>query len=341
MHTSALVRLAIMLLAAVAGALVPACAADAGLDTDGTADAIKKDGESPPWIYEGPMPALASAELVVSITGHTLRVTGKLPEGYDAARLPWYALAANDGTARVTVVYPVATGMEINGKWNNVPGRYNHLNVRPYRPKDAAQTGREHWGGFPFLNYHDERRFALHGPIDFADDADVDGDGVPDADWRLVRGRVSKGCQRMQGEHVLELTHMLGFDMGYPHATRENVADPKNGVEGKYIPTSLVVLPEGELDQIPSENPGGEDRLVDVDYPKHASVGAWPDGKPVFVAPTWDANEMRSWACAVQPADNPNLDSRVPRRGGRFDGSYCGRTHGKSARAPTTGALLP
>lgn len=268
-------------------------------------------------------------------------MTGKLPAGYDAARLPWYAPAANDGTGRITVVYPASTGMEINGKWNNVPGRYNHLNVRPFRPKDADQSGKEHWGGFPFLNYHDERRFALHGPIDYVEDADVDGDGAADFNWRLVRGRVSKGCQRMQGEHVLELTHMLGFDMAYPHATRENVPDPKNGVEGKYIAVSLVVLPDGELDKVPSTPPGGEDRRVDVDYPKHASVEAWPAGKPVFVAPTWDANEMRAWACAVRLADDPNLDARIPRKGGRFDGSYCARTQGKNTRDPRTGAPLP
>lgn len=324
-------------------ALVVACSAAEADDDDasGNADAIEKSGESPPWIYEGPLPTLVEPSLVVSIAGHTLRVSGTLPEGFDVETLPWYALRSTtpEGQQKISVVYPVATGRMIKGQWNNVPGHYDHLNVRPYRPKDPDQSGKEHWGGFPFLNYHDARRFALHGPIDFATDADVDGDGANDVDWRLVRGRVSAGCQRMQGEHVLELTRMLGFDMSYAHSTRENVPDKKNGVEGKFLPISLDVLAEPALDTIP--DPGGEgDAVLDVAYPKHPSVDALPEGKRSFVAPTWDANEMRAWACAVQAKDNPNLDKRIPRTGGRFDGSYCLRTRGANMRNPKTGDRL-
>lgn len=337
------------------GAIATGCAAerdDAGdpaPDVENGDVAIQKMLESPPWVYEGPMPALVSPALVVSITGHTLRVTGTLPDGFDAETLPWYALRSKtqDGHTKVSVVYPVATGKEQNGKFNNVPGHYDHLNVRPYRPKDADQLGKEHWGGFPFLNYHDARRFALHGPIDYTSDTDVSGDGTNDVDWRLVRGRVSKGCQRMQGEHVMELTHMLGFDMRWPHATRENAPDPKNGVEGKYLSVPLDVLAEPALDTLPGAEIGSASVPadapsvpLDVAYPRHESAPSIPYEKHAFVAPTWDANEMRAWACAVQNKDNPNLDKRVPRTGGRFDGSYCARTNGANQRDPRTGERL-
>lgn len=329
----------------VASALVVACAADRsdeeGQDVENGDDAILKTSESPPWLYEGPLPALSNPSIVVSLVGHTLRITGTLPVGFDENALPWYVVpmprTASDKATRISVVYPAATGKMVDGAWNNVPGHYDHLNVRPYRPKDADQSDKEHWGGFPFLNYHDARRFAFHGPIDFATDGDVTGDGQPDDDWRLVRGRISKGCQRMQGEHVTELTHMLGFDMRYAHSTKENGPDKKNAVEGKYISISLDVLADGVYDALP----GSEgDVVLDVDFPKHETVDAIPAGKKPFVAKTWDANEMRAWSCGVLPKDNPNLDKKIARVGGLFDGSYCARTRGTNLRDPKTGELL-
>lgn len=338
--------------AVVAGCSARDELADASPDLDVGDVAIAKQLESPPYLYEGPMPALEAPSLVTSITGHTIRVTGLLPAGFDPETLPWYALRSkgDDGRVKVSVVYPTATGKKVGGKWNNVPGHYDHLNVRPYRPKDPDQTGKEHWGGFPFLNYHDARRFALHGPIDFTNDADLNGDGTRDADWRLVRGRVSLGCQRMQGEHVLELTHMLGFDMRHPHSTKENVPDPRNGVEGVYYPISLDVLAEPALDTLRLDElgPAGLRALsnatpdspvaLDVAYPKDATVASIPFATTSFVAPTWDANEMRAWACPVLPRDNPNLDRRVERQGGRFDGRYCERTRGTNMKDPRTGS---
>lgn len=336
-----LTRLALTGLLVGLAASVAACSAEVD-DQGASEDEIKKPGNdtTPPWLYEGPMPALEDVKLVTSITGHTLRVTGTLPAGFDAAKLPFYAVAAPSagGRTKVTVVYPVATGGKKNGQWNNVPGHYDHLNVRPYRPRDAGQSGKENWGGFPFLNYHDDRRFAMHGPIDYSDAEDVDGNGTKDEDWRLVRGRISHGCQRMQGEHVLELTHMLGFDMRYPHSTRENGPDAKNGVEGKYIAADLTVLPEPQLDKVPNPARGGAMEIVDVAYPKHETVAALPAGQAVNTFKTWDANEMRAWACAVKPTDNPNLNSRIPRTGGKFDGTYCSKTNGPNARDGKTGA---
>lgn len=297
---------------------------------DSSADPITKPGEtSPPWLYEGPLPALDSPELVTSIAGHTTRMTGLLPRGYDARELPWYVVSETEGErTRVHVVYPIATGKRVNGKWNNVPGTYDHLNVRPYRPNDPSQLGKEHWGGFPFLNYHDQRRFALHGPIDFVEDGM--GQQSSREDWRLVRGRVSMGCQRMQGEHVLELTHMLGFDMSKPWTKQLNAPDPKNRVEGKWIAAKLTVLAEPSYDRV-------DGKIVDVAYPKHPTVDPLPAGEPVMTFPTWDANDMRAWACAVKPGDDPNRVRAVTRDDPRFDGSYCLRTNGPNLLDSVTG----
>lgn len=296
-------------------------------------DAIVKPGDrSPPWLYEGPLPALESPRIVVSVTGHTARVTGLLPAGFDEAKLPWYVAKEPEGDrVRLHVVYPVATGKEIGGKWNNVPGTYDHLNVRPYRPNDPSHAKKERWGGFSFLNYHDDRRFAFHGPIDFVEDLQTAA-GTSQDDWRLVRGRISAGCQRMQGEHVIELTHLLGFDMSKPWTTALNKPDPTNSVEGKYLTTSLTVLAEPTYDVL-------DGAILDVDYPKHATVPALPAGEPVRTFPTWDANDMKAWACAVQPADDPNRVRAITRDDARFDGRYCARTSGENRFAPATGKL--
>jgi hypothetical protein len=307
-----------MLLAAGSVATAFACGAPAESDGDSSEDAITKPGDtSPPWLYEGPLPALESPRIVTSIVGHTLHVTGLLPAGYDVDKLPPHAEQAAEGDrVRIHVVYPVATGQMKNGAYNNVPGSYDHLNVRPYRPNDPAAANKEHWGGFPFLNYHDARRFAMHGPIDFTEDFDAGPE--PKQDWHLVRGRVSLGCNRMQGEHVLELTQLLGFDMSKPWTTELNKPDPKNKVEGKWIPANLKVLAEPAYDTY-------GDSIVDVDYPKDQSVPPLPADKDVHVFKTWDANVMRSWACPVKPADDPNKTKSVKRTDARFDGHYCER----------------
>src|SRR5438876_577270 len=63
------------------------------------------------------------------------------------------------------------------------------------------------WGGFPFIAYN--QGIALHGPITSKDNA-----GTPDMSvWYLRRGAVSGGCNRMFGEHVVEVAHMIGANM--------------------------------------------------------------------------------------------------------------------------------
>jgi hypothetical protein len=314
-----------------------ACGAGPSEDADAadrSEGAIVKPGDaSPPWLYEGPMPALDSPAIVTSIIGHTTRITGLLPRDYDLSKLPYYVAREPEGDrVRVNVVYPIATGQKVDGKWNNVPGTYDHLNVRPYRPNDPAAANKEHWGGFPFLNYHDDRRFAFHGPIDFVEDFSLPSGKIQDQEWRLVRGRVSLGCNRMQGEHVVELTHMLGFDMSKPWTTALAKKDPKNHVEGKWIPIHLTILAEPKYDRVDGE-------IVDVDYPKHPSVPPIPEGEPVKVWKTWDADEMRAWVCPVARRDDPNRDDSISRADPRFDGTYCARTNGDNLRDPQTGLL--
>lgn len=322
-------RLLLLLLSPVLGVL--GCSTEEAPDYDVAQGGITKPGEeSPAWLYEGPLPALESPQIVTSISGHTMRVSGLLPATYDVRRLPYYVVTEPAGDrVRMHVVYPVATGRFIRGQWNNVPGHYDHLNVRPFRPNNP-NVDREHWGGFPFLNYHDARRFAMHGPIDYVEDFDAPEGAATREDWRLVRGRVSLGCQRMQGEHVLELTHLLGFDMSKPWTTALAREDPRNGVPGRYIPISLTVLAEPELDRY-------DGAIVDVDYPKHDTVPPLPAGERVQMFRTWNANDMRAWACSLRPEDDPNVDRSVARSDGRFDGHYCARTHGANRFNPATG----
>ena len=61
------------------------------------------------WSYRGLMPTLDSPELTVSLTGHTVHVTGLLPIGY-VGQLPFHAKTTPAGPrTRVHVAYPIAT----------------------------------------------------------------------------------------------------------------------------------------------------------------------------------------------------------------------------------------
>jgi len=75
----------------------------------------------------------------------------------------------------------------------------------PVPPERSRRRRQEHWGGFPFLNYHEHGASRCHGPIGLVEDFDAGPQSHQD--WRLVRERISLGCNRMQGEHILELTH--------------------------------------------------------------------------------------------------------------------------------------
>jgi hypothetical protein len=263
-----------------------ACAEDDDVTTGDDAylkNVEKTGGKSQKWIYEGALPKLDTPSIVVSLKAHTLRMTGLLPQTYEG-ELPFYAKTSTEtnGRTRVTVVYPVATGAidPSTGKAPAGPGHYNKLFGVPFTPT----TDKAAWGGFPFLKYHMSRGLAFHGPITSAKNADTG-----DWEWILKRGPVSHGCQRMQGEHVVELSHMLGMNMAGPHKS------------GDTSTINISVDVTNEYDTF-------EGKLVDVDYPALASVKR-PTGN-VVMFDTWDSRNIPNLVCAY---DSTRL----------LDGTHC------------------
>ncbi|MBI5610732.1 MAG: L,D-transpeptidase [Deltaproteobacteria bacterium] len=248
----------------VLASLLGGCLGTAGCTSD-TADEIGsmeddlKAGGNPKWIYDGPMPSLKDVSIVVSLKGHTARVTGTLPSTFTGS-LPWYAKTATTaGVTKVTVVYPVATGASAS---NNGPGVYTTIFGLAY----VTTTSKAAWGGFPFLEYNAKRGLAFHGPIT-----------AKDGEWKLIRGPVSHGCNRMQGEHVVELAKILGIDMGVPHKASEqftikakvSVIQDWDSVDGKY---------------------------VDVNYPALSTVKRPPAAQST-VFPTWASQDLPRMVC--------------------------------------------
>lgn len=254
----------------------PAAVGD-GLD-DGnvnlSSEEIRSTG-SPPWMYTGPLPALANVQIYVSQAGHTARVVGDLPADWNGT-VPYYAVVERVGTTRkLTVVYPIATGA--SASHDSQPGRFTSVTTIPYRPNGMAypSTGPTYvtWGGFPFIGYNNG--IAFHGPITFSSST-AGGEQV--YEWYLRRGPVSHGCNRMQGEHVVELAHLLGYDM-------RNTWQPNQRVTRR-----VTINVSRDYDRLPS----GE--TVDVDYPRTAGAVA-PSG-PVRMFRTWNADEMPRIVCA-------------------------------------------
>jgi hypothetical protein len=169
------------------------------------------------WKYQGLLPALDNATMTASLKGHTVRVTGLLPVGFSGP-IPFYAVQDREGTrTRITVVYPMATanpslftdsGLPVR---NPEPFDYSVCGGTTFAPSDKAT-----YGGFPFIEYvcnHRDRDgrvrsgIAFHGPITTST---YEGTSY----WSLRRGPVSHACNRMLGEHVLELARLTGFDRG-------------------------------------------------------------------------------------------------------------------------------
>lgn len=222
-----------------------------------------KAGGNPKWLYDGLMPALDDVAITVSLQGHTARVTGHLKSTFKGS-LPYYAVTEPSGTrTRVTVVYPVATGATAT---SNGPGTYGTIFGLAY----VTTTDKAAWGGFPFLKYHAKRGLAFHGPIT-----------QKDGEWKLIRGPVSHGCNRMQGEHVVELAHILGIDMRVPHKASEQFT----------LKAQIAVIPG--LDS-------WNGHPVDVDYAALASVKR-PTGPTVRMFATWDSRKLIRQVCAWQP----------------------------------------
>jgi hypothetical protein len=252
----------------------------------GEEELLRKTSETGVWAYRGMLPRLEDPRVTVSLAGHTARVTGLLPASFTGS-LPFYAVREPDSMqparTRVTVVYPIATGNPSTLTEEGLPVR----NVEPGTyatcagTMSATTTDKASFGGFPFIEYVCNHResdgrvrtgIAFHGPITAA----THEAGVY---WSLLRGPVSHGCNRMLGEHVLELARLIGFDAG---------------VRG--TPVSVVAT----LDTF-------HGRAVDVNYP--ATGFTRPNASRSFVFPTWQAVAARSdgsltvdypqWACEV------------------------------------------
>ncbi len=273
------------LLACALGAVLSACGSvDGSPASDGLDDDVWTTGSeeirstgSPPWVYTGPLPALENPKIVVSLSGHTARVTGALPEGWTGV-VPYYASVETVAGRRVlTVVYPIATGA--SASLDSQERTFTSVTSIPFRPNGMAypSTGPAFvtWGGFPFIGYNNG--IAFHGPITWVNQGTAAG-GEQMYDWYLQRGPVSHGCNRMQGEHVVELAHLLGYNM--------RSVWPAN-IRNTRRATVQVMR---DYDRLPS----GE--AVDVDYPRHGAARA-PTG-PRRVFPTWNAEEMPRLVCA-------------------------------------------
>ena len=110
----------------------------------------------------------------------------------------------------VMIIYPVSIAA---AGYNTAAGNWTVLLKQRAKPTNSIGA----FGNFPFLLYTTAGH-ALHGPIT--------GDRTADL-WGLRRGKVSHGCNRMEGEHVIELSVLLGCpargDQGRCTAANENV----------------------------------------------------------------------------------------------------------------------
>jgi hypothetical protein len=228
----------------VASVAASGCAAEptAGSAEPGAEDELIAKADEH-WFYTGALPALEDAKVTASLEGNTARVTGYLPAGAaPLPPLPHVKTRREGDRTRVDVVYPIATAAP--PKTNSRPGTYTFYGAKPYRPDGIAYTASagEHfvpWGGFPFLGYNDG--IAFHGPI-----TSQTSKGSADTQvWYLRRGDVSSGCNRMMGEHVTELAHVLGINMRKVWAANQMVDNPTaatveiiadyDTLDGKYI----------------------------------------------------------------------------------------------------------
>lgn len=266
-------------------------------------DLLKKTGPTSNWSYFGLLPKLDAPELVVSLKGHTVHVTGLLPADV-AGPMPFYAKTAVDGgRTRVHLAYPIAT-VDPNGRLDD--GRP----TRNPEPFDYNVCGGDNFhatndfgafGGFPFIEYVCNHRdadgrvrggIAFHGPIT---STSVDGATY----WSLLRGPVSHACNRMLGEHVLELAHVIGFDRGARNTKVKVIAD---------------------FDRL-------DGKIIDVDYP--ATGWTRPNADEATVFPIWQAVKLDArgsteidfpeWACETSRCASMPPNARDPFTGAPVD----------------------
>ena len=258
-----------------------ACASHADDDASGpTAEDLTAGPNTDRWVYNGMLPHLEEPSVVVALTTHTARVTGFLPEGFDASKLPYYvkdSVKEDGGRTQISVVYPIATGASVNQQ----PNDYVTERIFPHRTDSSAP-----WGGFPFMSYvNDDSPFkgiAFHGPIT-----------KEDGQWKLVRGPVSHGCNRMQGEHVVELAHLFGVDMTTKLWSGDTI------IRDIKVPVKVI---RGTPDTFDGMN-------VDSDYPATPAVKRPTTNVKMF--PAWSADDFPTWVCKVN-AKAPPPANAVP-----------------------------
>ena len=285
------------------------------------------DGSDPHWIYDGKLPHLSGVKITVSTKGHTARVQGFAPSGFDASKLPEYAHAENiGGKTRITVVYPIATvdesGVHEDGTpaRNPDPGTYKSVSVFPYNPYGTGGAANKNtpWGGFPYIEYDHARNIAFHGPI-------TRSSGL----WQLMRGPVSHACNRMQGEHATELAWLLGTDMTVPHDVSDEDA----------VTMSVNVLNADKYDVIEDGDLAG--KTVDVDYTPEPEVELPTSNVKKFA--TWDGMEHPEWVCMYRSSRdgmgmNQCADLKGASSGGGSGGSTGGTANAKICNLPTADA---
>jgi len=260
-----------------------------GSETALRVPSLSSDGRDPVWVYSGDMPKLENVTVYVSVKGHTARVVGDLPVASAGVQLPEYAVVeVVNGTRRVQVAYPIAT-VAPGGNPNAAAKTYTNMIAYPYNPKGVGSDPNTPWGGFPYIEYERGRNIAFHGPIT--------KDGL---DWKLLRGPVSHACNRMQGEHVVELAHIMGIDMKRGWTTEDSVV-PK-GVK-------VVVRDHSAYDKV--EDGSLANKFVDVDYAPTSPSIAVSISSPLssFKFKTWDGNKHPEWICTV---DQARLDQPKP-----------------------------
>jgi hypothetical protein len=329
--------------AAVGAALtLTGCASANPDDAEGDGEATSEDPlrqtANNAWFYGGALPTLDNPEVTISLVGHTARVSGLVPTNVALGALPPHAKTRLEGTrTRLDAVFPIATARA--SKTSAPVGTYRFNDVIPYRPDGTAVTAEEGehqvtWGGFPFLRYNGG--FAMHGPITFVDNkAPADALSV----WYLQRGPVSGGCNRMMGEHVVEVAHVTGISMRKVYARDRHVNPPKtvkvnliatyDTYGDKYIdvdyPTTGAMKRPGTVfgnekvemfgSWVATEMPNGRDLPADFKWEGGVS------GKPYVFA----SHAQQSWVCSVAPEHLARLSAFATSRGGEVPPEFCAK----------------
>jgi hypothetical protein len=164
----------------------------------------------------------------------------------------------------VMIVYPVSIAAP---GFNTLAGQWiidDKVREQPSKPSSS-------FGKFPFLLFTGRNEHAFHGPITPNSTGNM---------WRVKRGAVSRGCHRMQGEHVVELAVLLGCGKD-PRVRRCSKPDARSSTDDErvYVLEEFDYVPRPELTEpLPEGEYTGswEDILrkwvvVDVDYPREAA----------------------------------------------------------------------